>query len=772
LHSQSSVRRAARAGLISLTVLALASAAGGAWAQSQTPDPQTPAATPQPSPTPPDDGSAKKPAAKPPAKPDKARHDKPAASAVEGVTVTADTGGVRTSIDRRSYDITKDLQATNGAPIADALRNLPSVDVDLNGAVTLRGQSGVTIMVDGKPSTLFSGPGGAQALLQIPADQYERVEVMTNPSAAFSPDGTAGIINLISKKHQKLGSFGSVTGRLGPDGRENGGVNGTFKTDKITASLGVGGGRSPFIQSGHGETESFDATGAPLSSNLSRLSNSGQSTYTYGRGSVQWNPDSKTQITGEVNGFKFGGAAHPDDQITVEDGTGAVQQVLDNNGRADFNGYGVTGDLSLRRDFAGDDHNLTVSLNRDRNVFDQAELYTNTSLTPPLPPTFQKTDTDTIETNTEFKGDYKRPMPLKAQLSTGWDVRQETDLTDASGFLAGARPTGPNDPSQTDRYHFQRQISALYATYQQPIGKFTVMGGLRVEQTHLDIDDQTSHIQARSNDLHLYPTLHLAYDLTDAQQILLSYSERVQRPGPSQFDPFRRESSPFSFSQGNPDLKPEQTQDFEAGYQYRAGGQFYVATVYYKLNTGGVSGITTSLGDGVYLTTQQNLTQSRDAGLELVASGHLSKTLSYNLSGNVYWNQIDASALGFITPRSGTTIAGRGSVTWQATPADTFQLNGFASGRQFTPQGYTERGPNLNLGYQHKLNDHIMLVATAQNLLGDKPNRTVFDTPILRGETEFVGKNQVLYLGLRWTFGAGPKQRAPDFDFSEGGGPH
>jgi outer membrane receptor protein involved in Fe transport len=130
--------------------------------------------------------------------------DKAAPTAVEGVTVTSDSTALRTSIDRRSYSVANDLTAKTGS-IADALRNIPSVEVDVQGNVSLRGDPNVTIMIDGKPSGMFNGDGKADALQQMPADQIERVEVMTNPSAAYRPDGTAGIINLITKKTQQAG---------------------------------------------------------------------------------------------------------------------------------------------------------------------------------------------------------------------------------------------------------------------------------------------------------------------------------------------------------------------------------------------------------------------------------------------------------------------------------------------------------------------------------------------------------------------------------------
>ena len=226
-----------------------------------------------------------------------------------------------------------------------------------------------------------------------------------------------------------------------------------------------------------------------------------------------------------------------------------------------------------------------------------------------------------------------------------------------------------------------------------------MLGGLRIEEENLDVDDVTTASGTRSSDTHLYPTLHLSYAVNDDQQLLFSYSERIQRPDARSFNPFIDVTGPFSENQGNPFLKPQQTQDFETSWQAHAGGQFFIASIYYKLNTGGLTSVTTDTGGGVLLTTQENLTRSKDAGLELVASGKLPYGFSYNLSGNVYWNEIDGAALAFTETRSDTTLAGRGTINWQADPKDYLQLNLSLTGRTLMPQGFSERGPQVHLGF-------------------------------------------------------------------------
>ncbi len=159
---------------------------------------------------------------------------------VQGVTITGPSAqDIKTAIDRRSYSLGKDLQATTGS-VADVLRNVPSVQVDVQGNVRLRGDPNVTIMIDGKPSGMFRGDNRGQVLQQIPASQFERVEVMTNPSAAFSPEGSAGIINLITKQQRGVGTTGSVRANMGAEGRKNASISLARNTKRLTLSADAG----------------------------------------------------------------------------------------------------------------------------------------------------------------------------------------------------------------------------------------------------------------------------------------------------------------------------------------------------------------------------------------------------------------------------------------------------------------------------------------------------------------------------------------------------
>jgi outer membrane receptor protein involved in Fe transport len=282
-----------------------------------------------------------------------------------------------------------------------------------------------------------------------------------------------------------------------------------------------------------------------------------------------------------------------------------------------------------------------------------------------------------------------------------------------------------------------------------------------------DLNQVTTRIAHDSNYLRAYPTLHLNYKFSDDQQLTLSYSRRIQRPNPADLNPFRLEQDLFNFRSGNPDLKPERTDSFEAGWQYRSGGTFYLATAYYRASSNDFTDVVTDLGGGVLLDTKANLASSVHAGLELVANGHLTKAISYNVSTNIYYAEIDpgnfplASALGATGSRSAVEGGGRFSVNWNATPKDVFQASGQLNARRLTPQGSADPMFLSFLGYRHKFDDKLAFVFNVQDVFNSFHARSFTETPLFRDRQFSIGRIRAAYVGLAWTFGTPPKRPPP-----------
>ena len=699
---------------------------------------------------------------------------KPAGKTVEGITVTgASQNGMRTSIDRRSYGVANDLATTTGS-ISDALKNIPSVEVDVNGNVSLRGDTNVTILVDGKPSAMFRGQSAAQALQSMPADSIERVEVITNPSAQFSPEGSAGIINLVTKQVHRVGRSGSVRANLGSGGRRNVGVSGAYSSDRITLSGDAGARRDP--------QHSVNTDDRAVTDPVTGLTDTLRTTSAFSGPLNQWNarlgadydPDRATRLSAEVryNTYKFDADTQRGFRGFGPDG--APNERLDETGHFAQERSTGGGQVGYRRKFAGDDHTFAVNLSREQTDEHNTNRFTTLEELPPAPDVFQFIDTRNRLNQTQLKADYNRPMGGGGRLKAGYDLRIDNNDYDNVGVRGvNAAAAGP-DPNQTNHFLYKQTVNGAYATYEQPFGDWTLLGGLRLEDVQLDLNQLTSHLASRQDYARLYPSLHAAYRFADEQQLILSYSHRVQRPSPQDLNPFRFIGT-LNAREGNPNLKPQQTDSFEAGYQYKSAGTLYLATLYYRHNEHGVTDVVSDIGNGFLLTSKANLASSRSAGLELVANGKLWKDFSYNVSANLYWNEIDASGvplgpgLGFGSTRSAFAVGGRASLNWQATPRDLFQINVQDNARRLLPQGFQDPMVLVFLGYRHKFSDSLSAVVTVQDPFDTYHFRQVLDAPGLHEVSVGRGAIQAVFVGLNWSFGAAQK-RPQGFDFGQPSG--
>ncbi|HJV42692.1 outer membrane beta-barrel family protein [Caulobacter sp.] len=703
------------------------------------------------------------PAAPAPAAPKAPAKDAP--TAVEGVTITSDSTAMRTSIDRRSYSVANDLSAKTGS-IADALRNIPSVEVDVQGNVSLRGDANVTIMIDGKPSSQFTGEGKGDALQSMPADQIDRVEVMTNPSAAYRPDGSAGIINLITKKTQKPGTNGTVRFNVDTQGRHNGGISATRRSGKLTLT-----GDASYRHDTQEARQLIERSVRDAASGGYRTSTQDAAVENEGgmtnlRGAFDYDVDKNNRLSGELRLRRMAFDSDAHETYAARDASGAPSRayVRDVSGELQRDNGAVSADW--RRQLKGADHTLTTHLEYEVTDFtrDGDTLTRNT----PGAALYEHIGMDVDQTRANFKLDYSRPLPKDVKLKTGFDFELAGNDYKNRG-AAGATADGlVVDPARTNLYRYDQDVYAAYVTYERPFGDFTVQGGLRAEEVQIDVNDVTHGVTGKNDYFRLYRTLHMGYTLSQSQTLSANYSRRVVRPSGQDLHPYRVYQDPFNYRQGDPNLKPQVTDSYELGWQFRKGQTYYLATAYFRDTRDSVTDVVSDLGGGVFLTKRANLGKSRSGGLELVANGRLTPKLTYNLSGNLFWNEIDAANLGFTGNRSGTALSGRANLNWQATPKDFFQLNAFSSGKRLTPQGYREPFKMLNLGYRRKVNDKLSFVVTAQDALDSFEDVVVVDTPALRDRTRRTANIRSVFFGFSYAFGGG-KSRPEQFDFSAGG---
>jgi outer membrane receptor protein involved in Fe transport len=694
---------------------------------------------------------------------------KAASGTVGEVVVTGHAPVVQTSIDRRSYSVTADLQAQTGS-IGDALRNVPSVEVDVNGNVALRGDPNVTILIDGKPSGLFRGEGKGQALQALPAERIERVEVITNPSAEFRADGTAGVINLITKKAKGAGQTGSARLTVGTSDRVFANASTGYNSANLSVAADLSFHHNPQKQVTDEDRSRLDPTTGTLAD--SRIDTVAHALVELlgGRASADYDLDADTRLSGELRLQRFRFDLDSLGRTEREDGRGGLVQAFGRANDVEQDRLNREITAGLRRKLEGEGHELSLSLSYEATDYDRIRTGATSSQVPLLPQAFDRQVSLADYQQVELKGDYVRPFADGSKLKLGFDLQRDDNSYKARGFRGPSAPASIPDAALTNLFKFEQQLSQAYVTYERPIGEVTVLAGLRLEDSRLDLTQATLGRKDENDDFRAYPSLHLSWRASDTQTFTASYSARVQWPDPDAYNPFRFLIDPVTYRSGNPGLKPQQTRSYELGWQYRRAPANYLATLYYRENEKVVSDVTRDLGGGIFLITRDNVSSTRAGGLELVANGRLTPKLTYNISGNAYWNELDASVLGLTEKRSTVTVAGRASVSWQVTATDLIQLNGFVNARRLTAQGYVKPTGMLNIGYRHKFSDRISGLVTFQDVLDTFTYTEVVDTPILKSRVSRSVDTRGVQIGIVWTLGGG-KPRDQGFEFQNGSGP-
>lgn len=679
---------------------------------------------------------------------------------VESVVVTGERGTAAV-IDRKIYSVSTDIKAATGS-VDDVLRDLPSVDVDVSGNVSLRGDSGVEVLIDGKPSTQMSPANRGTALQQMPANTIESIEVITNPSAEFKPDGPAGIINIITKKTHAAGLTGTLQGGFGSEGRYSLGATGAYNDGALNLTGAVSLRHETRKRISIDERVRIDPAGN-TNSNQQTLFVQERTTATASAG-FDYDFDPKNRLSGSLLYSRRADQPQSAEHDTANDTKGVLigdyDRLLASGKGTQVSTQASTG---YRRNF-DDKGQFTFDLRRGETQDDQRNTYNYVYRIPLSPGTTSEQILSANQTKSELTAEYSLPMAGKAKLKAGYDLEHDgTDDNDYGGTIVAA--THIPDPAQTNHFLYDQTIHAAYGTYEFLLGDWDFVAGLRLEDTLINTNQITSAIKNSRSYTAAYPSFHLEYPLGKDQTFRLSYSHRVARPDPLFLNPYIVVQSAYSVRAGNPDLKPAQTHSLEAGYDVKAFGANLSATLYYRQSYDSLTNVSSYISPTLVLTTFQNLGKSLAAGLEFAANGKLSADLAYNLSGNLYYNEVNAAALG-VPARSLDSYMLKASFDYTIGPQDMAQIStGYNNKRLFAQQGYRFSSGNVNLGYRHKITDALAVVVTVADLFVSQHDGGLTSTPTLldRNTQHPVGRTTIL--GLTWNFGGKPA-RDSGFDYS------
>ena len=683
---------------------------------------------------------------------------------MDEVVITSEKSLFNHAIDRRVYSVGQDIRAKSGTA-SEILQNIPSVEVDIDGNVSLRGSPDVMILIDGKKSPLM-GKSRADVLQQLPAGSIDKIEVITNPSARFTPEGTSGIINIVMKKGAGPGMNGDVTGHLGTSGRHNEGLgfgyatgtlnlfaNYSYRDDRRTRS-----GMDARTLTASGPISSYREDNQILMRPLVHVGSLGLE--------YHWSPKNTLDLSSTY--FYRRPSRDGVSTVVTRDSTGALLTDYDRRqtGYESQEEAGVT--AAIQHDYSKEDHQLRVEANVSNDPQKEEVHFTDAWRAPAQPDQASHILFRQQEREGHLTVDYSNPVNEQSKLEAGYALEiHRQDIHSDAESLDVAQQQFFLDPSRTYRFKLNQAIQGVYGTYERSFGRYRVLGGLRAEYASVGSDLITGGTEFDNRYFGLYPTLHNAYKAGANGEVQLNYSRRIRRPESDDLNPFPEFTDPYNMEAGNPHLKPESTHSVELGYRLRGERFSFFPSVYYRYKTDGFTRLTTAVNDSVFLRTMANLAKDQSAGFEPVLTATLGRVVQANLNGNVFYEQIDASNLGYSGQRSVVSWSETSNVNVTPWKSTMLQVSCNYRSARLTPQGDSRPSFGLNLGARESVyRDQIFLVLAVTDLLKTQRQDTQLDVAGIQQHVLTKRDSQIFYAGLTYHYGRSEKGKDKDTEKS------
>ncbi len=669
-------------------------------------------------------------------------------------------------IDRKIYFAENDIQSQSGSA-SDVLQNIPSITLDAEGEVYMRGSSNITFLLNGKPSSLLNN-NSAIVLEQLPAHTIERIEIITNPSAKYKPDGTAGIINIVTKKNALPGFNGSVLGNVSSQNRYNGNMAFNYNPGKWNFSTGYGfrHNNSPRTYDDFriipDETSGNERT-YDQNTNAENIFISHSPTM-----AVDFNPNDQNSFGLTGSWFSFTSERQNNTSVLEEDQNGTLNDYMTLFEETDKE-WETEIAVFAEHQFEKEDHNLAFEASHGR--YDEMEdshfqdLYQY-----PAYPEYRGHNIihNSGQSNT-LNIDYAYPLSEEFQLETGYAGEFYSD--DFSNFFEYYDIPGDvwiEDLTKTNLFLIDQSIHAAYATLSKQYENFGLLAGIRAEQTLIESNLVTLDSIVPNNYFKLYPTLHLSYKINEQHELGLSYSRRVNRPDPDELNPFPEYADIRDLEAGNPYLKPEQIHSIEMTYQWKAESLSFQPTLYYRQVYDAFTEVSRYVNDTTLLTTQENLSTETSGGLEMILSWTPHRILNFNFNTNLYYNTIDASNLGYEDQQSMVSSESKLAAYIDATSTTRLQLNANYRSSMLTSQGKSLPVYFLNAGFRQDIfKRKASLTLTLSDIFNTMKWEYIIDTPELYQKVTRKRKSQIFYVGFVYRFGITTKKSEEELMFED-----
>lgn len=693
---------------------------------------------------------------------------------LEGVELVAERTTIEQRVDRKVINVGKDL-TTAGASASDIMNNIPSVNVDSQtGDITLRGNSNVRVMVDGK----LSNVPVAQLLKQIPSTAIKSIELITNPSAKYNPEGMSGIINIVLHKNANIGFNGNVNLGLtkGIEAKFNSSIDMNYRNGKFNFYGNYGNNIGKWVNDGsilrvdENSRQKFDF----FNNNKSHLYKLGVDFYLNDKNTISFFTNQNIyegEGTGETAVSYFNNPSRNVTQLFLDDS---------NNSSEQYN-------FDYKLDFNKEGHNIELEI--DHNLFDSEQDADFRSVGASTYPDYMDF-VDTERTQTTANLDYVNPLDSISKLELGLQSRNFETIVDYSSTGQSFNSNGDLVPTPSTKFVYDMDIYSAYATFGQTYEKWSYQMGVRIEDVQVKAD--TNAVRAFTDDyIEIYPSAFITYRPNEGDQVQLSYSRRVDRPGLQQVNPIREFATPLISSFGNPNLVPQFTNSYEANYTKRIKNGSITGGVFYR-------SITDEINRAIYvdrldlnktILTFDNFDKTSAYGVELSTNYKPLKWWSINGSFDLF-SQTQRGLTETLNttdpnPSEDDIVEQRVKVdntawnlrmnnSFTVTKALTLQAFGFYRGRNKSIQFNADPMYFVNLGARYSFAEGKGTLSLNYNDIFNTM-RFAFegDYPFAQ-EGAFNWESNNVYLGLSYRFGSGKNQakqrKRRDNNTKQGGG--
>ena len=597
--------------------------------------------------------------------------------------------------DKKVFNVSQELVTQTGSA-TDVLSNIPSVTVDQDGNVSLRGSENVRILVDGKPFGL-DGSNRTEILKQIPASEIESVELITNPSAKYNPEGTSGIINIVLKKNSMLGHNGDLSLKVGTGDKYTGSANINLKNNKIRLFANYNYRHYNSDRSGSSYRESF--LNNTISYNDEVESGFHRRKSHFIKAGLEYFINDKNTIG--LSALYNNRSRYRYEKIDSKelDSLKNITSYFLRDNDEDENGYSYDLSLFYTSKFKNQKQILTGEFTYSRSSEDEVLFSRQTDITPPNNTPDKDNDYEKdITDDYNLQLDYVHPFGKDSKLEVGYKGTHRKHENDfRTEYFDYNRNIFVNDTNRSNDFIYKEYINAVYGMYTGSISDFGYQFGARLEHSSTNGRLVTTNETFDKNYLSVFPSASLTYKLSTSQEIQLSYSRRIHRPRLRFLNPFPNSSDPLNIRKGNPDLNPEFIDSYELSYLYYFNTSLISPTVFFRQSHDDISRLRTLTDSNVTYSTFENYNSSKTYGIEFILNSRLFKWWNLNASFSYFRAEVDATNIE--QGLANNTYSWSGRVTSSIRLQDLFdvQLSYFYSGNRISAQGEIDPFQSLNI---------------------------------------------------------------------------